>query len=72
MGLICLGTGLAGLRAPRSEWKKLPTGAIIALAICKLLIMPVIGVLLVDGFVSIKFIASDDKGMAGGSALVFL
>lgn len=61
LGLTCLGSALAGLKVPRSEWHTLPFGAITSLAVGKLLIMPVLGVLIVNAFVHVGFIDPDDK-----------
>lgn len=60
--LICLGSSLARLHIPkRGEWDKLPLGAIGSLAMGRLLLMPVIGVLLCEGLTKIGFIPRDDK-----------
>lgn len=61
LGLVCLGSALAGIKVPHNEWNVLPFGAITSLAVCKLLIMPVLGFLLVDAFVRIGFIPANDK-----------
>ena len=60
--LICLGSSLARLHIPkRGEWHKLPLGAIGSLAMGRLLLMPVIGVLLCEGLTKVGFIPRDDK-----------
>ncbi|KAH7104228.1 auxin efflux carrier [Auriculariales sp. MPI-PUGE-AT-0066] len=61
LGLMCLGTALAQLKVPRSEWRRLPHGAIFSLALGKLFVMPIFGVLIVEGFVKIGFIDVNDK-----------
>lgn len=61
LGLICLGSALARLKVPRSQWSSLPVGAIAGLAIGKMLIMPVLGVLICDGLVAAGVIDSEDK-----------
>ncbi|EJD55666.1 auxin efflux carrier [Auricularia subglabra TFB-10046 SS5] len=61
LGLTCLGSALAGLKVPRSEWHTLPFGAITSLAVGKLLVMPVLGILIVNAFVRVGFIDASDK-----------
>ena len=62
LALICLGSSLARLSIPKKgEWKKLPLGAIGSLAVGKLLIMPIIGVLTCEGLTKVGFISKDDK-----------
>lgn len=61
LGLICLGSALARLNVPRNQWKTLPLGAISWLAIGKIIIMPVLGVLIVEGLVNTGFIPREDK-----------
>ncbi|KAJ7042178.1 auxin efflux carrier transmembrane protein [Mycena alexandri] len=61
MGLVCLGSALARLSIPRGEWRSLPRGAILGLAIGKMLISPVLGVLICKGLVNINVISRDDK-----------
>ncbi len=62
LGLICLGSSLARLPFPqRHEWKTLPTGAIMWIAIMKMLIMPVLGVLICQGLTKVGFISKEDK-----------
>lgn len=61
LGLVCLGSALARLNVPLNRWKHLPVGAITWLAIGKLLLMPVLGVLICEGLVKIGVIAEEDK-----------
>ncbi|KAJ7202146.1 auxin efflux carrier transmembrane protein [Mycena pura] len=61
MGLFCLGSALARLSVPRGAWGSLPTGAILGLAITKMLVSPVLGVLICKGLVNVGFIDSSDK-----------
>ncbi|KAK2459594.1 hypothetical protein APHAL10511_008404 [Amanita phalloides] len=52
LGLICLGSALARLPIPRrGQWHSLPLGAILSLAVGKLVIMPILGALIVSGMV---------------------
>ncbi|KAG2004261.1 membrane protein [Coprinopsis cinerea AmutBmut pab1-1] len=61
LGLICLGSALARLNVPRNQWKALPLGAISSLAVAKLLIMPILGVLIVQGLVRGGVIPEHDR-----------
>ncbi|KAF8899898.1 membrane transport protein-domain-containing protein [Gymnopilus junonius] len=62
LGLICLGSSLARLSWPRKgEWKKLPLGAISWIAIAKMVVMPVLGVLICEGLTNVGLISKDDK-----------
>ena len=61
LGLICLGSALARLKIPLNQWKSLPIGAISSMAIGKLLLMPVLGVLIVKGLVHGGLIPEEDK-----------
>ncbi|PFH47690.1 hypothetical protein AMATHDRAFT_67133 [Amanita thiersii Skay4041] len=61
LGLICLGSALARLNLPRNQWRTLPLGAIATLALGKLVIMPVLGVLICQGLVKVGVIAAEDK-----------
>lgn len=65
LGLICLGSALARLELPSvrspADWARLPIAAISLLALGKMVLMPVLGVLIVNGFVSVGFIAREDK-----------
>ncbi|CAA7268203.1 unnamed protein product [Cyclocybe aegerita] len=62
LGLICLGSSLARLPIPkRGEWKMLPLGAISWLAIGKMILMPVLGVLMCEGLTTAGIIDEDDK-----------
>ncbi|KAG8859962.1 Protein M3 [Serendipita sp. 411] len=60
LGLICLGAALAKLKMPNTR-KSIPIGAIASMAIGKLVISPILGVLIVNGFVKIGFIDENDK-----------
>lgn len=61
MGLISLGSALARISVPRSAWGSLPSGAILSLAVAKMLISPVLGVLICKGLVNVNVISRDDK-----------
>jgi len=61
IGLICLGSSLARLNVPLSQWRTLPIGAILTMTIGKLIIIPVIGVLICKGLVQSGVIFQDDK-----------
>ncbi|CAL1697211.1 unnamed protein product [Somion occarium] len=49
LGLICLGAALARLKVPMNQWRTLPLGAIMSLAVGKLIITPILGVLICQG-----------------------
>ncbi|KAF4613989.1 hypothetical protein D9613_007634 [Agrocybe pediades] len=62
LGLVCLGSSLARLSMPKKgEWKKLPMGAIAGIAVSKMVIMPVLGVLICTGLTNVGIISKDDK-----------
>ncbi|KAF5368909.1 hypothetical protein D9758_003080 [Tetrapyrgos nigripes] len=61
MALIGLGSALARIQVPRDQWKDLPLGAIFSLAIVKLIVTPVLGVLITHGLVNGGVIDEDDK-----------
>ncbi|KIM78632.1 hypothetical protein PILCRDRAFT_793364 [Piloderma croceum F 1598] len=61
LGLICLGSALARLKLPSGQWNKLPLGAIGGLAVGKILIMPVLGVLICQGLANVGVIDKGDK-----------
>ncbi|KXN84632.1 hypothetical protein AN958_12232 [Leucoagaricus sp. SymC.cos] len=61
LGLICLGSSLARLNVPLNQWRTLPVGAISWMAIGKLIIMPVIGILITQGLVKAGVLFRDDK-----------
>ena len=62
LGLVCLGNALARLKIPRgTEWETVPRGAIIALTLAKMVLMPVLGVLIVKGLVSGGIIDGSNK-----------
>jgi predicted permease len=82
MGLITLGSALARLSIPRSQWGSLPLGAIGSLAICRLVVMPVLGILICQQFTHIGLIDSSNNvlrfvcillsGLPTATTLVFL
>ena len=51
------------MQLPRSrdEWKALPLGAIFWFSTTKMLLLPVLGVLIIQGLVKTGFIDADDK-----------
>ncbi|KAI5114880.1 hypothetical protein M0805_005575, partial [Coniferiporia weirii] len=61
LGLICLGSALARLNVPRNQWKDLPLGAIAWLAIGKMILMPILGVLITQGLVYGGIIQAEQK-----------
>lgn len=62
IGLVCLGSSLARLPFPqRGQWKALPLGAVIWIAIGKLLIIPILGLLICQGLTNVGFISKEDK-----------
>lgn len=61
LGLICLGSALARLKIPKGQWGDLPMGAIGGLAVGRVLVMPVLGVLLCEGLTNVGVINRDDK-----------
>ncbi|KAF8510814.1 auxin efflux carrier transmembrane protein [Hysterangium stoloniferum] len=61
LGLIGLGSALARINIPRSEWRKLPFGSIMGLALGRMVLQPVLGVLIVRGFTNVGLISEDDK-----------
>ncbi|KAG8836282.1 Protein M3 [Serendipita sp. 399] len=71
LGLICLGAAFASLKIPsrggsgagneNTRNQSLPVGAIASMAVAKLVVSPVLGILIVNGFVKIGFIDEDDK-----------
>lgn len=60
LGLVCLGAALAKMQVPK-DLRKLPLGAISGLAIGKLIVSPILGVIIVNAFVKIGFIHEEDK-----------
>jgi len=73
LGLICLGSSLARLNMPRrGEWKALPLGAIICIAIGKMILMPVLGVLICQGLTNVGLISKDDKVLRFVCMFVYL
>jgi hypothetical protein len=61
MGLITLGSALARLSIPRNQWSSLPLGAIGSLAISRLVVMPVLGILICQQFTHIGLIDSSNN-----------
>ncbi|KAF5386500.1 hypothetical protein D9757_005832 [Collybiopsis confluens] len=61
MGLTCLGSALARLNVPWGEWSQLPVGAIFCLAILKMVVSPVVGVLITIGLTKAGLISEEDK-----------
>ncbi|PPR03677.1 hypothetical protein CVT24_007798 [Panaeolus cyanescens] len=62
LGLVCLGSALARLHVPRKgEWQTLPLGAIAWLAVAKILLMPILGILIVQGLTKSGMIDPEDK-----------
>lgn len=60
MGLIALGSALARLSIPRNQWSSLPLGAIGSLAIGRLVVMPVLGIIICQQFTHIGLIDSSN------------
>ncbi|KIK41114.1 hypothetical protein CY34DRAFT_226853 [Suillus luteus UH-Slu-Lm8-n1] len=61
MGLIALGSALARLSIPRNQWSSLPLGAIGSLAIGRLVVMPVLGIIICQQFTHIGLIDSSNN-----------
>ena len=61
MGLISLGSALARLKIPRGAWRTLPLGAIGALALAKIVVSPVLGVLICEGLTRAGVIDRADR-----------
>jgi hypothetical protein len=61
IGLICLGSSLARLNVPLTQWRTLPVGAIMGLAVGKMIIAPIFGVLISHGLANAGVIFKDDK-----------
>jgi predicted permease len=61
LGLICVGSALARLKIPRSQWNSLPLGAISGLAIGKMIVTPILGVLICEGLTKAGLIDVNDK-----------
>ena len=61
-GLICLGSALARMQVPmnKASLEAMPVGAIGALAIGKVVISPILGVLICQGLTSAGVIDKDD------------
>jgi predicted permease len=60
LGILLLGAGFARMEIPR-PLSRLPWVAMISTALCKMVILPVIGVVMVQGFVQHGFVQSDEK-----------
>ncbi|KAL4063746.1 auxin efflux carrier [Scleroderma yunnanense] len=56
LGLMSLGCALARLQFPRGSWRSFPIAAISALAVAKLMVMPVFGVLICQGLTHVGVI----------------
>ncbi|KAL5534814.1 hypothetical protein ACEPAG_1278 [Sanghuangporus baumii] len=62
LGLICLGSAVARVQVPRrGEWGRLPLGAILWFSVTKMALLPVLGVLIVQGLVKTGFVDPSDK-----------
>ncbi|KAJ7348062.1 auxin efflux carrier transmembrane protein [Mycena albidolilacea] len=61
LGLICLGSALARLEIPRGRWNHLPMGAILSMAVGRMLLMPILGVLVAKGLTNAGLISREDK-----------
>ncbi|KAJ6521121.1 auxin efflux carrier [Mycena capillaripes] len=61
LGLVCLGSALARLEVPRGRWNHLPVGAILSMAVGRMLLMPVLGVLVSKGLTNAGLISREDK-----------
>ena len=65
LGLLCLGSALARLKVPmtmsRDAWATMPVGAIMALALGKIVVMPVVGVAICQGLTTAGVIDRSDK-----------
>ncbi|KAF8988452.1 auxin efflux carrier [Cyathus striatus] len=62
LGLICLGSALARLHVPRNKWSSLPLGAIFGLAISRMIIVPILGVLICEKFlIRVGLIPQENK-----------
>ncbi|KAG2036431.1 auxin efflux carrier [Suillus americanus] len=82
MGLITLGSALARLSIPRNQWGSLPLGAIGSLAVGRLVVMPILGILICQQLTHIGLIDSSNNvlrfvcmllsGLPTATTLVFL
>jgi hypothetical protein len=61
LGLIGLGSALARINIPRNDWGKLPFGSIMGLALGRMVLQPVLGILIVRGLTNVGLISKDDK-----------
>jgi hypothetical protein len=59
---VCLGSSLARLPFPRKgQWQMLPLGAISCVAVGRMVVMPVLGVVICQGLTKVGFIDKEDK-----------
>ena len=61
VGLICLGSALARMRVPRRQWQNLPLGAILSLAVGKMILSPILGVLFTNALVRGGLVSAEDR-----------
>lgn len=61
LGLIILGSALARMQIPGGSLRSLPLGAVCALAIGRLVIMPVLGVLITQGLTQVGWLDANDN-----------
>ncbi|KAJ7474712.1 auxin efflux carrier transmembrane protein [Mycena latifolia] len=61
LGLVCLGSALARLEVPRGRWNSMPVGAILSMAVGRMLVMPVLGVLVAKGLTNAGILSREDK-----------
>ncbi len=61
VGLICLGSALARMRVPRRQWRNLPLGAILSLAVGKMILSPILGVLFTNALVRGGLVSAEDR-----------
>ena len=61
LGLISLGAALTRLMLQKNQWHSLPLGAISALSIAKMIMMPLFGMGIVRGFTKVGLISGEDR-----------
>ncbi|KAI5980939.1 auxin efflux carrier [Pisolithus albus] len=61
IGIMTLGSAIARLEITSGSWRKLPLASIGALAIARLIVMPILGVLISQGLTRIGLINAEDK-----------
>lgn len=61
LGLMTLGSALARLEIPNGRLRSLPLGAVSALAIGRMVIMPVLGVLITQGLTRVGLLDANDN-----------